>query len=316
MTNLATSNVLGPPMPAGLAMDQPVADLRQSFAATTKANPVDKEAKAAFMRSKLRLAHTHPAASTAARNRSVSSVARSLSVDELADAPVPGGVGAGFFYSESFKHAWDGGTSIRCDFVCPTPPGGNVNTWLYLTATNRSGMGVEAFVLYYGQNEMYFRIFDWARGPDDYWQTNIPLAQLAPYLASSSAHGHPHQTLTIWNSTAATTADKTSWENSVLLFNHQRGGWDQVYSFAYAATDSEQKDVWVGSWGPIVETFQDVYSGTNPMGALQTQLASQDAMGNWGDWALLSDSNSYWRTDNKGFQTSFIDPNYAFVVVS
>lgn len=268
------------------------------------------------MRNKLGLAHTHPAVSTAARDRSVSSVASSLSTKGPIDGPVPGGVGAGFFYTEPFKRAWDRGTSIRCDFVCPTPPGGNVDTWLYLTATNRSGKGVEAFVLYYGQNEMYFRIFDWARGPDDYWQTNIPRAKLAPYLAQSSAHGHPYQTLTVWNSTVALAADKAAWQNSVLLFNHQRGGWDQIYSYDYAASYTDQKEVWVGSWGPIVETFQDAYAGTNPMGVLQTQLSSQDASGKWGDWAILAKSNSYWRTDNKGFQISFVDPNYAFVVVS
>jgi hypothetical protein len=43
------------------------------------------------------------------------------------------------------------------------PPGGNVNTWLYLTATNRSGLGVEALVSYDGQNTPHFRVYDWAR---------------------------------------------------------------------------------------------------------------------------------------------------------
>jgi hypothetical protein len=54
--------------------------------------------------------------------------------------PRPGGVGEGFFYTPDFKTSWGLGTSFSCDFVCPVPPGGNVNTWLYLTATNRSGL--------------------------------------------------------------------------------------------------------------------------------------------------------------------------------
>ena len=60
--------------------------------------------------------------------------------------PRPGGVGEGIFYNPDFKTSWGLGTSFSCDYVCPTPPGGNVNTWLYITATNRSGLGVEAFV--------------------------------------------------------------------------------------------------------------------------------------------------------------------------
>src|SRR4051794_41758362 len=71
--------------------------------------------------------------------------------------PRPGGVGEGFFYTPDFKTSWGLGTSISGDFVCPALPGGNVNTWLYLTATNRSGLGVEAFVSYDSQDTPHFR---------------------------------------------------------------------------------------------------------------------------------------------------------------
>jgi hypothetical protein len=72
----------------------------------------------------------------------------------------------------------------------------------------------------------------------------------------------------------------------------------------------------MGSWAPIVETFQSLYAQTNQMGALGAQLVSSDNNGIWGSWAPLSPTNSYVRTDNVGFNVVFLDPNYAFVVNS
>ena len=94
------------------------------------------------------------------------------------------------------------------------------------------------------------------------------------------------------------------------------GGWDLVYQYDYAATDAQQKTGWVGSWAPIVETFQSLYVQTNPMGALDAQLISSDSNGVWGTWELLPSSDSYLRTDNVGFNLVFLDPNYAFIVSS
>lgn len=121
------------------------------------------------------LAHTHPALDIASRDAAVKGLvdlfgtAAQASLNQLTQQgvlkttpPVPGGVGYGFFYTDpGFKTAWGHGTSLAFDIVCPTPPGGNVNTWLYLTATNRSGKGVEAFISYNGQNDTHFKVFDW-----------------------------------------------------------------------------------------------------------------------------------------------------------
>jgi hypothetical protein len=35
------------------------------------------------------------------------------------------------------------GSTHDVDFVCPVPPRGNINTWLYLTRINRAGLGIE-----------------------------------------------------------------------------------------------------------------------------------------------------------------------------
>jgi hypothetical protein len=302
-----------------------VDDVQTQFAQITAKAPIDEAARDAFVQSKLLLAHTHPAFDFAARDLAVNSLVDRLGTHaqetlsqlkqqslQEATAPAPGGVGYGFFYDSAFKAGWGRGTALAFDIVCPTPPGGNVNTYLYLTATNRSGMGVEAFIFYNGQSDTHFRIFDWARS--DHWQTNIPLADLANYLKTESAHGQSYQVLPVWNGTWL--VEGSTWRNQVLLYNNVRAGWDLVYQYDYSAAETEQKSGWVGSWAPIVETFQSAYTQTNPMGTLMTQLVRADKNGTWGNWALLAAAEANVRTDNVGFHLLFLDPNYAFTVHS
>lgn len=304
---------------------QEIEDVRGQFAAMTAEMPVEGAFRVAFIQSKLQVAHTNPTMDVAHRDRAVKSLIDQLGTDaqhafnqltaageEKPTQPVPGGVGYGMFYTAAFKTAWGHGTSLTFDIVCPTPPGGNVNTFLYLTATNRSGLGVEAFISYNGQNDTHFRIFDWAR--TDHWQTDIPLSGLANYLKTKSAHGHPYQVLPVWNSTWL--LQGSTYRNEVLLYNHVRGGWDLVYRYDYTGSDTQQKTGWVGSWAPIVETFQALYNNTNQVGALTTQLISADNNGKWGNWAPLGAAVSTVRADNVGFHLVFLDPNYAFTVVS
>jgi hypothetical protein len=294
-------------------------DHQAEFAEITSKTPVDEAFRSAFRRSKLRMAHTHPGVGIEARDLAVRQLVERLGVEareveQMLTEPTPGGVGYGVFYTTAYKTGWGHGTSFSCDFVCPAPPGGNVNTWLYLTATNRSGLGVEALVAYNGQGTPHFKVFDWARASPNQWQTDIPFTSLGNYLTTSSAHGHPYPVLPVWNSTWLIGAN--TYRNQALLYNHVRGGWDLIYQYDYTATDTQQKTGWVGSWSPIVETFQAAYLHTNQMGALGTQLISADNAGHWGSWALLAASNSYVRTDNVGFNLVFLDPNYAFTVNS
>jgi hypothetical protein len=291
-------------------------DHQTVFGEISAKTPADDAFRAAFIQSKLRIAHTHPTLDLAARDAAVASLIDRAGpqVAEILTQPVPGGVGYGVFYTPPFKTNWGHGTSFTTDFVCPAPPGGNINTFLYLTATNRSGMGVEAFVSYNGQGTPHFRVFDWARYPAAPWQTDVPFTSLGNYLTTVSAHGHPYPVLPVWNSTWLIGANR--YRNQALLYNHVRGGWDLVYQYDYAATDAQQKTGWVGSWADIVETFQPLYVHTNQMGGLGMQLISADNNGHWGSWALLSSSNSYVRTDNVGFHLVFLDPNYAFTVNS
>jgi hypothetical protein len=312
----ASAEMIGP-APPPVRPHTAIEDRRAEFAEMSTTAPADAEFRAAFVQSKLRMALTHPALDLAGRDEAISQLVDVLGVpaERPHGLPTPGGVGYGFFYTSPFKTAWGQGTSLICDYVCPSPPGGNVNTFLYLTASNRSGEGVEALVAYNGQATPHFRVFDWARPKPDQWQTDAPFTSLGDYLTTMSAHGYQYPTLRVQNSTWLIT-DPNQYRNQVLLHNHVRGGWDLVYQYDYSATDAQQKSGWSGSWGPIVETFQSAYVNTKPMGVLRTQLISSDNDGNWGSWALLASSESYVRTDNVGFDSVFLDPNYDLIVIS
>lgn len=292
------------------------ADERETFASASTQSR-DESAELAFQASKVHIARTHPALSLDEREAALSQLgerlgAPALKLREQKDAPVPGGVGYGIFYNTPFKTGFATGTSLYWDVVCPTMPGGNVNTWLYLTATNRAAKGVEAFVSYYAQGAPRFKVFDWAR--TDHWQIDISWSNLGNYLMTQSAHGQNYQTLGVWNSTWQISSSQ--WRNQALLWNRVAQRFDLIYQYDYAASLADQTSGWIGSWGPIVETFQSSYSGTNRFGGLNTMLITANSSGAWGSWQLLSSAQSYIRTDNVGFSQVFLDPNYAFVVDS
>jgi hypothetical protein len=301
------------PVVPGQEMPTEVADERESFAKITEETPRDTRAEEAFIASKAQQVRTHPTLDRAERELALTELTERIGRERLEDAlekeetpPVPGGVGYGVFYDSAFKSAFFLGTSLYFEIVCPPSPGGNVNNFLYLTGMNRAGLSVEAFVSYFAQTEPRFKVFDWAR--TDQWQINIPFGNLGSYLGTTYAHGAAYQTLRVWNNTYQRRFRQ--WRNEALLHNRAAGRWDVVYRYDYAATQAQQTGGWIGSWGPIVETFQSPYVNTNRVGALGTSLSAS------GPWQLLSATDSYIRTDNVGFHVVFLDPNYALVVES
>jgi hypothetical protein len=303
------------PLPP-LRSEAAVLDRREAFAALSTLPPPSAEVQRAFVAAKLKLLRTHPTIHPADREAAISRFRAILGTAvPLGQAgPVPGGVGYGTFYNDGFKTNFATGTAVSWEIICPNLPGGNVDTWLYLTATNRSSEGVEALVAYQGQQAFTFNIFDWARPADERWQPAVPYANLAPYLGSESTHGAQCQVIALINSTYQQTPG--NWVNEVRLLDVQASQWHLVYQYGYQATLQDQTSSFVGSWAPIVETFQDVYSGTNLMGCLNTQILSRDSAGNWGQWTPLASTQSDLRTDNKGFALSFLDPNYNWAVHS
>jgi hypothetical protein len=314
-----------PPFP----MEGEIVDKQSQFTRLTRSTRAERDSEHAFLASKLEMLRTHPGINEADRAEAETMMARLLKLDsraalerKLAEGaakktrkktpPVPGGVGYGMFYTDAFRTSFSRGTSFYYEIVCPHQPGGNVSTWLYLTAMNRAQRGVEAFVSYQGQNNTRFKVFDWARS--DQWQTNIPFANLGSYLRNTVSHAFGLQVLLVWNSTYA--IGQNRWRNEVLLHNRAENRWDLIYRFEYDSTTAEQTTGFTGTWGPIVETFQNPYRNTRWLGFLNTMLISRNANGQWGNWGVLASAQSTIRNDGQGFSPLFLDPNYSFVVKS
>jgi hypothetical protein len=291
----------------------PTADVQREFADLSRAAPRDLEFERAFIARKIRTAETHVHLDREQRDAATGKLRAFL--PELPKAmkeemPPPGGVGYGAFYTDLFRSAFASGTVLAIDYLVPTRPGGNVSDYLYLTATNRTAKGVEAFVSYHAQDEFRFRVFDWAR--DEHWQINIGYDALGDYLTTRSVHGSTYQVLSVQNQTLLTS--ENTWGNYVWLYNHKRGEYCLVYRYEYTSSEAEQKHGWIGSWGPIVETFQDSYGNVNPLGCSNTYLQARDANMEWSEWSLLSPQQSYIRNDDLGFHVMFLDANHTFAV--
>ena len=180
------------------------------------------------MMSKLHMLRTHPL-SLPEREAAVRRFGATLSAPAAAAPirPIPGGVGYGVFFNAPFKTNFARGTAISWEIICPMPPGGNVTDWLYLTSTNRSALGVEAFIAYHGQNDTSFNVFDWARPEGQRWQTHVLFADLANYLTTDSANGLTLSVLPLINTTMEDTPGQ--WVNDVRLWNRATTQWDIVY---------------------------------------------------------------------------------------
>ena len=94
--------------------------------------------------------------------------------------------------------------------------------------------------------------------------------------------------------------------------NYTKKQYDLIYSYEYKCTGAEQKEGWIGSWGPIVETFQESYSNTFQLGFLNSYMQSRDVNMNWSAWQLLVPENTTIRDDGLGFELVFLNPNHSF----
>jgi hypothetical protein len=231
--------------------------------------------------------------------------------------PTPGGIGYGVIYDQSLRSSFGTGTVLTVNYICPDKPGGNVSDTVYLTATNRSARGVEALMHYQAQNLVEFRVYDWAR-PGQEWQVALDHAALADYFYPVTIGGNTYQNITVNNFTYQASTDGT-WRNDVLLYNYKkRVVYDLVYRFEYSSTPAEQQGASVGWWGPIVETFQDSYSNTLPLGFIWAQVLTRTVeIGDWVTvlgWQNLTPSNSWVRQDNKGFVIVYQEPDTDLIV--
>lgn len=324
----------------------PVVDRRAEMAEITRQTPRNRDLELHFLRGKRRQIESRPDLPAAERERALRRIDGIIAragreqpypmpycdgpcleeppPDEGGGGgigitqPDPGGVGYGVFYDPTFQHAFDEGSGIVNHVVTPTTAGGNNTTWLYLTSTNRTAKGVEAFPAYFAQGTFSFLVFDWAN-EQNHWQVNMPfsvasryLYQIPLYNDNEGYNGYQmYQNLNLFNQTYH--KYDNVWTNEVYLLNPSYNGYDLIYSYDYVSSPAAQKDSFFGSWGPIVETFQEQYSNMNRMGFAYIQILTYHADGTY-DWVSLRPWNSYTRNDNHGFTLFRLDPNWVFLV--
>ncbi len=223
--------------------------------------------------------------------------------------PIPGGVGYGAFYIDG-KLTFSNSSVLYYSIVTVQDIGDDSNKWLYLTSTNRSPKGVEAYVSYQGQNEPTFTVFDWSKTGDARWALSKPYSQLSDYLIAYDAGGHQYQTINVANSTRRVEGTETRWKNEVMLYNRISEAYDLIYLNEYDLPASEEhKCLW---WGPIIETFAPFPYSTNVVGFFDAQLLQDGASPR-----LLTADVTQLRKDHAGhpgFQLVFDQPNYSFLV--
>src|ERR1019366_4786244 len=191
---------------------------------------------------------------------------------ETGPTEAPGGVGYGYYFY-NYSLLWTNSTIADYYVVAPTFLGGNVY-YLYLTSTCRAQLGTESLVEYNNENEAQFWIYDWARPTNSRWQMMIDLPTSYPqYLTMRpDEFAVTRQMVHLRNGTyyLGFADGQYQWQNQVMLFNFNRGGWDLVYSHNYGTTNLTDNIYGsggdsIGFWGPIVETFE-TYTNVNPVG--------------------------------------------------
>lgn len=222
---------------------------------------------------------------------------------EPEEPPIPGGVGYGAFYRDGALR-FDDSSTLYYYIVTPSDIGNAANEWLYLTSTNRSPKGVEAFISFHQQQNPRFKVFDWARSGDDRWTVDIPYSMLSDYLLPRQAEAEHYQVIYVVNSTQR--LGGTTWRNEVLLYNRVKNRYDRVYKHPYTLSpDDEQKFL---TWGPIVETFSPFPNETRRIGFFDATLFQDD------EERLLNESVTQLRIDDPGFTVDFRVPNSSFIV--
>ncbi len=222
--------------------------------------------------------------------------------------PVPGGVGYGVFYKQEIQWAFSNFTCLDFCIIVPERVGGDSAHLLYLTATNGSAFGVEALIYYQGQQAPFFKIFDWAKPENDQWVRSVECRRIPENFSTVDINGSVHKFCRVLNKTEQ--ISNGVWENKVCLFNFDGDHWDNVYEYQYNATLAGQKQVKAGSWGPIVETFQDSFhENINPVGFMNSRLYNDRVN------TLLGPGNSRIRNDNDGLDITFHSGHHTFLVV-
>jgi hypothetical protein len=270
--------------------------------------PVLKEEERAFHESRVRLIRSGRIGEDERKRllERLNDVPPDAGENDEPPAPTPGGVGMGVFYNNN-QLAFNNSTILHFYILAPAAGvvGGGLNYFLFLTATNRAGQGVEALLSFYRANQPRFKVYDWSKPENARYALVLQYPDFASYLDASNVDGNPVQGLYVVNSTRLLAG--TTWINEVFLRNQHvaPASMDLVYSNTYTLTSNI--DQGVKFWGPIVEVFQQFNGPTNVLGFSEATLI-QD-----GVTIALTPGDTYVNKNNFGLTQVYLNPNDAFL---
>jgi hypothetical protein len=232
------------------------------------------------------------------------SIAEEEAKTELEAGPIPGGVGHGVFYKDTELRFTDSST-LFLHIVAAQDIGDTSNEWTFLTATNRSPKGVEAYLSYRKMENPAFKIFDWSKDGDARWVIHLTFAEIQKYMNTVVAGGATYKTIFVRNRTRRVSGNR--WTNEVFLFKPAESAYDFVYSSEYTLTLFQEQGF--RDWGPIVETFKPNPSNLRDIGFFAASL-EQDT----GAPTLLPAAKTTLSVDSSRFQTVFVRGHDSFIV--
>jgi hypothetical protein len=286
----------------------PVVDRAAEFQEIAKKQRVSEKEKEAFLRAKSRLAKSLSHLGDKELRTALENIRSDRGFDFTKEhEQPPGGVGFGVFYKAG-QLSFSDSTEIRKRVIYPSQAGGDLSDYLYLTSTNRSAKGVEAYISHYKQENAAFKVFDWAKSGDGRFALTIDGSLLDHFNVSYQLGSTSLNSVAVVNSTLRLNGN--NWRNLVQLLSiHPVMHVETVYSFDYTVgSDADQHSAYNGSWGPIVETFQQFHQDMNPMGYdgvyLQQDGAEHD----------LGASNTDLRDDGVGITVISQDGERSFMV--
>ena len=153
----------------------------------------------------------------------------------------------------------------------PLAVGGDFQSFLYQTSTNRSAKGTEAHIAFDAANQKNgpdFVIFDWSLC-EPRRVRQVPVSAMKQWLFPVHVHGFDRHGVLVINQTRR--LQGTTWSNCVYLgvFENRRlQRFDTVYSNTYTLNNDQEQQPTnnFGFWGPEMKAFRITNNGSTRWG--------------------------------------------------
>lgn len=289
----------------------PVNDAREKSKIVSDQHPLSYEAKKAFYQQRLKRVEASKLPGER-KNQLLTRLQNSLKeAESKADvgvppsAPKPEGRGFGVFYREN-ELTYETSSTLFYRIVAVPDVGTDLSEWLYLTSTNHSPRGTEAYISYEKRLNPTFSVFDWSKLEGEQWVVCKPYSELSNYLMTFTVSNHEYPTIYVMNNTRKKPGTASTWINEVMLLNKVTNAYDFVYSSEYPLPASE-----VGNgldWGPIVESVPPGLTETNRIGFFNATLLLD------GTAFKLTQDVTDRNLEESGFDLVLLEPNFSFIV--